>query len=286
MSVTISNPSQICNSPINNSRAKMLWSFPKNSKEIYVKKSDCNQAFYDLPSSKSTRTAGFGYGTKMDFTKSVQNNPPPNTYEIKSAFDSKKKGKSFGLSREAMHITGGSFVGDKNSPGPGAYDVRERGKTKISFSFRPRTTSEALTSPKFVPGPGTYPVLETISPKGKYNVSKYKGSGATLIAPARSQRFTDLKPGFPGPGTYEPGTTISKDGSYFVSKFQASLCRTFSHSMRKNASMANVSSTPGPGSYRLPSDFGHYESAKTQKTKGSNLGNKSVQGNKEEKAEI
>jgi len=284
MSVTISNPSQICNSPINTSKAKMLWSFPKNSKEIYVKKSDCNQAFYDLPSSKSTRTAGFGYGTKMDFTKSVQNNPPPNSYEVRGDFDSKKKGKSFGLSRDAMHITGGSFVGDKSSPGPGAYDVREKGKTKISFTFRPRTTTDNLTSPKFVPGPGTYPVLETISPKGKYPVSKYKGSGATLIAPSRSQRFTELKPGFPGPGTYEPGTTISKDGSYFVSKFQASLCRTFSHSMRKNASMTNVSTTPGPGSYRLPSDFGYYESAKINKNPRSISMTKPVQ-EKQEKAE-
>lgn len=39
-----------------------------------------------------------------------------------------------------MAVTGGQFVGDKNSPGPGAYDTRETGKTKLSFSFRPRTT--------------------------------------------------------------------------------------------------------------------------------------------------
>jgi len=270
MSVTISNAGQICNSPLNNSRAKMLWSFPKNSKEIYVKKSDCNQAFYDLPSVKATRTAGFGYGTKLDFTKSAINNPPPNSYEIKSDFTAKKKGYSFGLSREAMQISGGQFVGDKNSPGPGAYDTRETGKTKISFSFRPRTTTDSLTSPKFVPGPGAYPQLETLTPKGKYYVSKFKSSGATLIAPSRSKRFTELKPGYPGPGTYEPASAISKDGSYFVSKFQASLCRTFSHSMRKNASMTNVATTPGPGSYKLPSDFGHYESAKANKASSQN----------------
>jgi len=262
MSVTISNPNQICNSPLNNSKTKMLWSFPKNSKEIYVRKSDCNQAFYDLPSVKSTRTAGFGYGTKLDFTKSAINNPPPNSYELKSDFNTKRKGYSFGLSRDAMQVSGGQFVGDKNSPGPGAYDTREVGKTKISFSFRPRTTTDNLTSPKFVPGPGAYPQLETLTSKGKYFVSKFKGSGATLIAPARSKRFTELKSANPGPGTYDPASAITKDGSYFVSKFHSSFCRTFSHSMRKNASLNTMAATPGPGSYKLPSDFGHYESAK------------------------
>jgi len=264
MSVTVSNPSQICGSPLNNSKAKMLWSFSKQSKEIYVKKSNCTKAFYDLPSAKSTRTAGFGYGTKSDFTKSVINNPPPNSYELKSDFVSQRKGYSFGLSREAMQLSGGQFVGDKNSPGPGAYDTRESNKTMISFSFRPRTTTENLTSPKFVPGPGSYPPTETLNVKGKYYVSKFKSSGATLISPARSKRFGEIKSAVPGPGTYQPAATISGDGSYFVSKFKASFCRTFGHSMRKNASEVNVSTTPGPGSYKLPSDFGHYESAKTQ----------------------
>jgi len=39
-----------------------------------------------------------------------------------------------------MAATGGQMVGDKNSPGPAAYDVRELNKSVIGFSFRPRTT--------------------------------------------------------------------------------------------------------------------------------------------------
>lgn len=39
-----------------------------------------------------------------------------------------------------MAVTGGQLVGDKKSPGPGAYDIRGINQTKIAYSFRPRTT--------------------------------------------------------------------------------------------------------------------------------------------------
>jgi len=270
MSLTVSTPVQICNSPLNASKAKMLYTFSKSSKEIYVKKSQCDKAFYDLPEVRATRTAGFGYGTKLDFTKSSINNPPPTAYAPKSEFEpSKKKGFSFGLSREAMSATGSQFVGEKKSPGPAAYDVRETNKSKISYSFRPRTTIEALVSPKYVPGPGTYPVPETINTRGNYHNSKFADSGATLFSPPRSKRFAELKSGNPGPGTYDNPATINPNGSYYVSKFRSSFCRTFSHSMRKNTSNPSFVSTPGPGSYKIPSEFGHYESAKAQKTTSS-----------------
>jgi len=267
MSVTVSTPQQICNSPLNASKAKFLYSFPKSPKDNLVKRSECSQAFYDLPDVRSSRTAGFGYGTKLDFTKSGTNNPPPNNYEIKSAFEpNKKKGFSFGLSREAMSATGSQFVGEKKSPGPGAYDTRETNKTKLSYSFRPRTTIEALVSPKFVPGPGAYPIPESINSRGNYHLSKFTNSGATLISPARSKRFTDVKNANPGPGSYDNPATITDNGSYYVSKFRSSFCRTFSHSMRKNLALPNTINNPGPGSYKLPSEFGHYESSKSVKT--------------------
>jgi len=263
MSLVVSTPNQICNHPVNSSRAKMLWTFSKSPKDGAVRKSDCTKAFYDLPSVRASRTAGFGYGTKSDFTKTGTNNPPPNAYELNSEFKKgAKKGFSFGLSREAMAATGGQFVGDKKSPGPGAYDTRETNKTALSYSFRPRTNMEILTSPKFVPGPGTYPIVEGVSPKGTYPVSKFKNSGATLFSPPRSKRFADLKSANPGPGTYNPSASLTDDGSYFVSKFRSSMCRTFSHGVRKNASLGSFEYTPGPGSYRLPSDFGYYESSK------------------------
>lgn len=53
-----------------------------------------------------TRTTGFGYGTKHDFTKTEQvKNPAPNTYDLKGEFEidiAKKKGSSIGIGREKV----------------------------------------------------------------------------------------------------------------------------------------------------------------------------------------
>lgn len=51
------------------------------------------------------------------------------------------------------------------------------------------------------------------------------------------------------------------NGSYFVSKFKSSMCRTHYHADRRTI-MGHSVTTPGPGSYRMPSDFGYYESKK------------------------
>ena len=42
------------------------------------------------------------------------------------------------------------------------------------------------------PGSGTYENPEALSPKGKYYMSKHKGTGATLFNPKRSIRFFQL----------------------------------------------------------------------------------------------
>ena len=39
------------------------------------------------------------------------------------------------------------------------------------------------------PGSGAYENPEALSPRGRYSVSKHKGTGATLFNPRRSQRF-------------------------------------------------------------------------------------------------
>ena len=47
----------------------------------------CTSAYYNIPDAKEKRTAGFGYGTKLDFTKHNTITPSPNAYSIKSTFD-------------------------------------------------------------------------------------------------------------------------------------------------------------------------------------------------------
>jgi len=85
-----------------------------------------------------------------------------------------------------MAVTGHQMVGDRNSPGPGAYDVRGINKTSICFTIRKRTEINHFGTGKNVPGPGQYPLVGNISKNGKYFVSKFKNSGAPTIAPRSS----------------------------------------------------------------------------------------------------
>lgn len=65
---------------------------------------------------------------------------------------------------------------------------------------------------------------------------------------------------YPGPGHYPPAQATSKTGSYFLSKFKSSQCRTFGVEYRDTlTSRGDFVTSPGPGTYRAPSDFGHYE---------------------------
>ncbi len=110
-------------------------------------------------------------------------------------------------------------------------------------------------------------------------MSKYKTSKCRLINPARSKRFKakvrgSINPsnpyilghGNPGPGHYdEKPVSMSNKGNYFISKLKNSGCNFFNKQKRRMGKKANPS--PGPGSYRMPSDFGYYESNKPVKWK-------------------
>jgi predicted transcriptional regulator len=69
MSITVSNCVSICNSPLNNSMSKNLFSFPKQERFKEHKKILNEKIQYELPNVRMTRTCGFGYGNKLDFTK-------------------------------------------------------------------------------------------------------------------------------------------------------------------------------------------------------------------------
>ncbi len=49
----------------------------------------------------SSRSAAFGYGEKMDFSKSPSKAPPPNKYSLPSDFDRRRSNAiAIGLGRE------------------------------------------------------------------------------------------------------------------------------------------------------------------------------------------
>jgi hypothetical protein len=70
-----------------------------------------------------------------------------------------------------------------------------------------------------------------------------------------------MKSDCPPLGTYDfSKASLSPDGKYPLSKMENVKVRKFGSSMR--TSLVDKKETPGPGNYRLPSDFGHYASSK------------------------
>lgn len=67
-----------------------------------MKKTNCQTVGYDLPSTQSKRSTGFGFGSK-EFAKGRNDSPPPGAYNQSSDFEKRNKGSmfSFGIAREA-----------------------------------------------------------------------------------------------------------------------------------------------------------------------------------------
>ena len=65
----------------------------------------------------------------------------------------------------------------------------------------------------------------------------------------------------PGPGQYDPKTNVNPNGTYFVDKYKNSQAPVFTKQSRLVT--LDVSETrkitPGPGSYKAPTEFGYYE---------------------------
>lgn len=70
-----------------------------------------------------------------------------------------------------------------------------------------------------------------------------------------------------GPGNYNPPSTITETGKLIVYRFKSSGACTFANSERDG--FGKGSPNPGPGYYRLPSEFGYYESKSAHKDKNN-----------------
>jgi len=170
---------------------------------------------------------------------------------------------SFGLGRNKVSLNGivPSQLNKGCAPGPGTYPLGST-KSRINYSFaiRPKPT---LTSNHFAPGAGTYQLPESINSEGKYAISKYMNSKAPRISNSSQSRFQSFDAKFPAPGKYPIVDGLNKEGLYNLSKFRNSLCRSFSKGGRNTLGI-NIKKKdpyPGPGNYKLPSEFGYYISS-------------------------
>ena len=173
----------------------------------------------------------------------------------------------------------GHFLADPAVPGPGTYNIAQKvGAEGVKYSFRPKTnyigkkyTDHNLAGSN-VPGPGTYKTDIERSP-GKTVVSNFRSSPTTVFTNPLLARFEvrhDQKR--PGPGEYFVNEEFLKSG-YQFSQFKYQGARKFARSSRDYFYKKDLD-TPGPGAYRMPSEFGYYEKPDLKKNRSQtqNLG--------------
>lgn len=140
-------------------------------------------------------------------------------------------------------------------------------KKKKAYSLRPKTAYPKNCTHIFIsdflyshpeaerkslePGPGKYETMDQFG--AKYMNSKSKNLARTSFF--GNERFHKEKK-TPGPGDYTINT-IEADGRYVLSNMRGSGRRAIMDGKRVLKLDGNKE-TPGPGTYRQPSDFGHY----------------------------
>ena len=127
------------------------------------------------------------------------------------------------------------------------------------------TTSQRPSNPKT-----TTQDQETTKIQNLISIQNIHLSSRTLATAAPSPRgssltvfeWSNLDNFVPGPGNYQDVSSLSKVGKYILSNHSGGTKAIFDHSKRitkfdqvKKQSMNH----PGPGSYRMPSEFGQYD---------------------------
>jgi hypothetical protein len=252
----------ICNSPLNHSKSKYMYSFGKARRFPPIDRSYVGQFFYNLPSMKMKRSTSIGYGTKYDFTRDAKSKSPV-FYNFKSDFDQKNPNGpkySFGLGRECMYKTY-----DYSGPGPAKYNIlKPFGRDGIKYSMRIKYNRSSSMDNIGSPGPGAYQPVTKINPNGTYFISKNENVHPVEFSKDKSQRFNYHYEITPGPSDYKKGSMF---GRIFDSKFRS----TNGISMRPKLKVLDSRDCyPGPGAYKFFSEFGIYEKDDRKNNKSRN----------------
>ena len=263
----------ICNSPLNLSKSKYMYSFGKAQRFPSIGKNYGGSFFYNLPEVRMKRSASIGYGNKYDFTLDAKSKSPV-FYNFKSDFDQKNPNGpkySFGLGRDRMYK---SF--DMAGPGPGKYNtLKPFGRDGIKYTMRIKYQRSSSTGNFGTPGPGAYATITKINPNGTFTVSKYENVHPVEFCKDKSKRFNYAYEITPGPSDYKKGSMF---GKIYDSKFRS----TNGISMRPKFKIKDSRDLyPGPGAYKFFSEFGIYEK---EEKKNSNNSSKAVD-NKQNKSE-
>lgn len=171
---------------------------------------------------------------------------------------------SFGAGREDFNTScyNKKQYTDPQIPGPGTYTYKNMtvgvNARKNSCHGKLEGFGPAESAMKEgVPGPGMYKDQLALDKVGKYHISTYNNSKASRFNPGN--RFKSVQPHpVPGPGTYEQGGLTCK-AVQGCSNFHSILTRTLKTTEKQRPEFGGRFKTPGPGTYRPPSDFGYVD---------------------------
>lgn len=261
----------ICNSCINTSKSKMMFSFsraPRFPKKPLM--SSATEVIYSLPEVRSKRTTTMGYGNKYDFTKDAKSKSPV-FYDYISIFDQKHPRPNrftFGVGRENMLKDY-----DKNVPGPGKYTTcKPFGYDAPKFTIKGGGIRSSMVGKSDgVPGPGTYKPILYINPQGKFQYSKYRNVSSIDFSKNSCKRFTYGNIPGPSPQDYPQKQLM---GRVFDSRYRSYEGIKISGRTKNIDSRDNY---PGPGAYVVFSEFGIYG-----KNPSTNTNNEAKNSNHEE----
>ncbi len=258
----------ICNSPLNHSKSKYMYSFGKAQRFPAIGKNYGGSFFYNLPEVRMKRSTSLGYGNKYDFTSDAKSKSPV-FYDFKSDFDQKNQRPhryTFGLGRDRMYR-----AYDNSCPGPAKYNIlRPFGKDGIKYTMRIKYNRTRSSDNIFSPGPGAYSAVTKINPNGTYIVSKNENVHPVEFSKDKSQRFNYHYEITPGPSDYKKETLF---GKIFESKFRS----TNGISMSPKFKIIDSRDCyPGPGAYRSFSEFGIYEKDDSKRTLKNNTRNRTT----------
>lgn len=259
---------QIVNHLENKSPTKYMYSFGKAPRFPLFRRNGSDM-FYDLPSVRTKRTTGLGYGKRSDFTKNSKNQSE--FISIKRDFD---KGNlrglkySFGLGREKTNpVIPGYKLLDKNTPGPGSYSIiKDPGSESPHYSMLGRgegvsENSSLIEEKSKGPGPGSYSSVIKISSDGRCPLSPIPNVKCPNFGASKTQRFFYKINNTPGPGQYKINGLL---GSIYNSKYKSGKLVSIG---KKLKDVHNKSDYPGPGAYTSFSEFGYTLPKSTKKSK-------------------
>jgi len=288
MSIIIQSKGDVTKSATNNSMSKFMYSFSKAPRFPSFKISGHTDAYYDIPVTRSTRATNFGFGKRSDFTMGKSNNKKNDdkgkTQEIQSNEGEKSKphGPVYSfpkydptkIQKRVQKDKNGNVI-QENLVGPGYYNyLRPFGSDALKFTMKGRNEKKQDDKKKEEEKKPKEQVEESYSLKnkdGKYVLSTMVNLPTFAFSHDKEKRFKYKYNDSPGP------VQKLKEGEeekpffghpHFNSKYRSNNGITISGRMKEIDSRSNY---PGPGSYRLPSEWGQYQSKDADKYPTENV---------------